>query len=317
MSSGPTVIDLPEATVDGQTTKYSILSLSEINTLISDLPLILYPDTYTRDAATKGKVYTLANFQEDQKTNYGPWVDVDPLTSSEYLNYYYKTQNYTQSGNLNTGTSTYSFTIDKINKNLIIATNFIPYHNTGKYPMPKTSQCYPYDPNQGTTQAQNVVMTLPLNPVYSDSPSSTKLGIQGYCFDNAAFYMALDGDGHDAVSLRCLDSYWGHPQEEGIYHHHTTPFAIIDSIIDTKVRVVGFALDGFPIVSAYLVERDDGSFSPLSTNDLDECHGLKKNISFVFQGETLTYSYFYVTSLDFPYSISAFRGSVIGTYTNN
>jgi hypothetical protein len=315
-----TVINLPLATVDGQTSTYKSLSSEEINTIISDLPLVINTDTeantYSRTGAIKGKVYTLADFKEDKNANYGPWVDVDS-SGNEYLNYYYKIENYTQDGNLNNGTPSYSFTIDNTNKKLIITTNFLPSHNTGKYPMPRSSPCYKYDPNQGTTVAQNVVMTLPLNPVYSNNPLATKMSIQGYCFDNAAFYMALDGDGHDAVSFRCLDDFWGHPQSEGIYHHHTTPFALINSTIDTKIRVVGYALDGFPIVAPFLVERDNGTFTPLSTDDLDECHGLKKNISFVFQNQTLSYSYFYVTSLDFPYWISAFRGSELGVYTNN
>ncbi len=318
--SGPNVINLPIATVDGQTKNNYSLSENEINSIISELPLILNTDTekntYTETGPVKGKIFSISTFVIDDTAKYGPWIDVDTSTNTPYLNYYYKIQNYTEFGNINTGTSTYSFTFDKINNLLIISTNFIPYHTTGIYPMPKTSQCYPYDPDNSTTTIQNVVMTLPLKPVYSNTPQPVSLGIQGYCFDNSAFFMGLDEDANDAVSLRCLDNYWGHPQQEGIYHHHTTPFAIINNTIDTKVRVVGFALDGFPIVAPYLVLRSDGSYSPLTTDDLDECHGMYKNITFTFQGESLTYTYFYVTSLDFPYWISAFRGSVIGTYTN-
>lgn len=317
----PNVLNLPIATVEGQTTDNYTYSQAQINTVISDLPFIYNTptqiNTYTRDGATKGKIYTLSQFQNNEQSSYGPWIEYDSSTQTSYLNLYYKIQNYTVSGDINPGPPSNTFTIDNTNNKLIIQTNLLPPHTVGNFPISKTSPCYTYDPNNNTVQPQNVTFTLPLKPVYSDTPQPCSLGLEGYFFDNTGFFVCLDENAYDALSLECEDSYWGHPEEQGLYHHHTTPLALTNNTLDTKVRVVGFAIDGFPIVAPYLVKRDDGSFSPLSTNDLDECHGLKKNISFVFQGQTLTYSYFYVTSFDFPYLICALRGTIIGTYTNN
>jgi len=48
--------------------------------------------------------------------------------------------------------------------------------------------------------------------------------------------------------------------------------------------------------------------SILTTDDLDECHGITSQI--LLDGK-LTTSYHYVMTQDFPYSVSCFRGKAI------
>jgi hypothetical protein len=67
--------------------------------------------------------------------------------------------------------------------------------------------------------------------------------------------------------------------------------------------VVGFALDGFPIV----VERDARGDLPTNA-DLDECHGRTSPI--LLDGEVVEI-YHYSATLEFPYVIGCFRATPV------
>jgi hypothetical protein len=92
------------------------------------------------------------------------------------------------------------------------------------------------------------------------------------------------------------DDCGGHPQVSGEYHYHTLSSCIKDVSVQT---VIGFALDGFPITGPQV---SSGNF--LTTDDLDECHGIKSEI--MLDGKTVK-QYHYVMTQDFPYSVSCFH----------
>lgn len=118
--------------------------------------------------------------------------------------------------------------------------------------------------------------------------------------NGVALFNALDAGGRDAGAWEVQDSCDGHPQSDGIYHYHTLSSCIKNVSVHT---VIGFALDGFPITGP-----DISSKNILTTDDLDECHGIVSQVN--LDGKNVT-MYHYVMTEDFPYSVSCFRGKPI------
>ena len=69
-------------------------------------------------------------------------------------------------------------------------------------------------------------------------------------------------------------------------------------------NVLGYANDGFPITGPMV--SDD---KYLTTEDLDECHGITSEVTDE-NGESYV-TYHYVMTYDFPYSIGCFRGNPV------
>ena len=92
----------------------------------------------------------------------------------------------------------------------------------------------------------------------------------------------------------------GHPEQSSTYHYHSVPSCIIDATTGSST-VVGFALDGFPIV----VERDASGALP-TNDDLDECHG---RVSSIVLDDATVNSYHYSVTAEFPYFIGCYRGA--------
>ena len=65
----------------------------------------------------------------------------------------------------------------------------------------------------------------------------------------------------------------------GIYHYHALPSCLTQTN-SKKSKLVGYALDGFPI---YNGRDEDGK--RYTNADLDACHGIKSKIK--FSGETV------------------------------
>jgi len=301
----PMYFDPPIATVSGQGDYGVSLSQYDINQIQANLPFVVPPNTYSETTPKVGRVYLEIN-PIVQPTTYGPWIN------GNYYDLTIKYGEYSVGGYQFFPVSPFA-SISLSADTLFIRTNVIPNHPAGQFPISPNYSCYIYDSNPNTTTPQNITFMLPLHPTINDDPGIMAEGIMGYWFDNACYLVAIDEQGKDPGALEAVDAYSGHPQEQGIYHHHAFNPVLVNWVVDTQVRVVGFSLDGFPIVAPYLTKKN-GVWTILSTSDLDECHGIEKNISFVLDGHTLSYSYYYVCTFDFPYVQSAFRGTK-GTYT--
>ena len=132
------------------------------------------------------------------------------------------------------------------------------------------------------------------------------MGIIGYMTNGVALYNALDAAGHDAAAHEVQDSCDGHPERQGEYHYHSLSRCVEKTEGDGKV--IGYALDGFPITG-----NKDMSGATLTTADLDECHGTTSAI--VQDGKTLS-MYHYVLTHDYPYSIGCYKGTSVRTTAN-
>ena len=113
-------------------------------------------------------------------------------------------------------------------------------------------------------------------------------------------FNGFDAGMRDAAAHEVQDACQGHPQEQGEYHYHSLSSCFTDTSVHT---VLGYALDGFPITGPLVA---DGKY--LTTEDLDECHGITSTI--VEDGVETT-AYHYVMTQDFPYSVSCFKGTPI------
>lgn len=246
---------------------------------------------YVTANATKDKVYLCnANFvpanQAGAQTR-GPWF-IDSTQWNINKKYAIKgSVNWQQqiSNELKTGTR-------------VITTNDLPDHATGTFPVASSDPAYQYDRNPNTIKSQSLTYNLAANPAYG-TPQCMG-GEVGIMLTGVALFNAFDAGGRDAGAWEIQDACEGHPQSSGLYHYHTLSSCIKDVGVGT---VIGFALDGFPITGPKV---SDGNF--LTTDDLDECHGITSEITLDDKKVTM---YHYVMTQDFPYSVSCFRSKPI------
>ncbi|HTH72295.1 MAG TPA: YHYH protein [Candidatus Pristimantibacillus sp.] len=191
-----------------------------------------------------------------------------------------------------------NITVKIENGKRVVTTNDLPDHHTGTFPIASSDPAYQYDRNPGTITTQTLAYNLAASPSYG-APQCMG-GEVGVMTTGVALFDAFDAGGRDAGAWEVQDSCDGHPQNKGEYHYHTLSRCIKDTSVQT---VIGYALDGFPITGPKVGDKNF-----LTTNDLDECHGIVSDI--MLDGKKVT-SYHYVMTEDFPYSVSCFRAAAI------
>lgn len=246
---------------------------------------------YSTSQAEKGKIYMCnANFVPESQAgaqSRGPWF---VGTTQWDVN-----KKATVRGSVD-WTEKMSNTVSGANR--VINTNGLPDHTTGIYPVASSDPAYQYDRNPNTIKEQSLTYTLVASPTYG-APQCMG-GESGIMLTGAALFNGFDAGGRDAGAWEVQDSCQGHPQGAGEYHYHSLSSCIKDVSVS---KVIGFALDGFPITGPNV-----GPKNYLTTSDLDECHGITSEIT--LDGKKVT-SYHYVMTQDFPYSVSCFRAKPI------
>ena len=58
-----------------------------------------------------------------------------------------------------------------------------------------------------------------------------------------------------------LDASYSHPQQQGVYHSHASPTGLLSELgaSGSKMTLIGYAIDGFPIYGNYAPQNADGS----------------------------------------------------------
>jgi len=191
-----------------------------------------------------------------------------------------------------------SVSIKTENGKRIVTTNDLPDHHTGVFPVSKTDPAHNYDSNPNSISNQSLVYNLAATPTYGQPQCMG--GEAGIMINGVALFSAFDAGGRDAGAWEVQDTCDGHPQNKGEYHYHTLSRCIKDTSVQT---VIGYALDGFPITGPKV-----GQGNILTTDDLDECHGIVSEV--LLDGKKTT-TYHYVMTQDFPYSVSCFRATAI------
>lgn len=186
----------------------------------------------------------------------------------------------------------------------VIDGNGLPNHPTGVFPIRRTDDAYRYDRNPGSIREQTIALNLPVSPGVAAAPSCLPMGAIGIMTSGAVLFNALDARGEDALAHEIMDGCHGHPQQQGVYHYHGKSPCLEDPAAELDHSgLIGYAFDGFGI---YGLRGEDGKV--LSTKDLDECHGHTGTIE--WDGVEVS-MYHYHATLDYPYTLSCFRGKPI------
>ncbi len=173
---------------------------------------------------------------------------------------------------------------------------------TGTFPVAADDPAFAFDRNPNAIDEHTISVELPVSPDVAASPGCVPKGTIGVLANGVALFAPVDERNRDAVAYETQDQCDGHPQQQGAYHYHDIPSCVLASATGSST-VVGWALDGFPIV----VERDAAGDLPTDA-DLDECHGRTSPV--LVDGEVVE-TYHYSTTAEFPYFIGCYRGTPV------
>lgn len=177
-------------------------------------------------------------------------------------------------------------------------------------------------------RAQDLVFRFTRKPVEASTPGALNLGAIGIAIDGLPIYGPFEApfDGTaDPAADGILDDCGGHAGPAGDYHVHATPACLPADRMMTPGAVVGYALDGYPIVSPVVCDDDACAMTrtvrsgwvQVSTDrnvwsryawqegagDLDRCNGMT--------GADGQYRYYAVAT--FPYFMGCYRGDPVAS----
>ncbi|GEM56301.1 hypothetical protein B0A58_15250 [Flavobacterium branchiophilum NBRC 15030 = ATCC 35035] len=159
-----------------------------------------------------------------------------------------------------------------------IKTNCLPDHKSPYYATTNALyEAYSGTTFGGNTFAQNPnsivqqtgTIKIPLNPVVATTHAATPLGPIGVALNGVPFFNQYAGPNNQVLTseINSFDKYYGHPQNQGMYHYHVEPL-YLTTVKSTKSGLMGFLLDGFPV---YGPNEENGTVVTNST--LDVYHG--------------------------------------------
>lgn len=223
----------------------------------------------------------------------GPWINTSAGTWNS-------TTKVAVEGSVAWPANAATFTLSGSNR--LIASNGLPNHNTGTFPIATSDPAHQYDGNPNHIAAQTISYTLPASPTAAASPTCLGLGPIGIMLTGSLFFNALDAEGRDAGAHEEQDSCQGHPDGSDEYHYHSRPTCVSDPGTGHSA-LLGYALDGFGIFGP----RDD-SGTAVTNADLDACHGHTESIT--WDGKTVS-MYHYHTTTEYPYTVGCFKGTPV------
>ncbi len=247
-------------------------------------------DGHVTDHPSVGDVYSCrSTFRAGGARHDGPWFHGDTWDPTEKPHV---------AGNVLWPDA--SYTLTPRGEDLRFEGNGLPIDEpTGIFPISPQDPAYRYDTNPNHIAAQRLAFQIPAAPVLADHPGCLPMGMIGFTVTGVAFYSALDDAGRDAAAHEIQDRCDGHPQANSQYHYHNASPCIPGA---ESNRLVGWALDGFPILG---MEDDKGA--TLTDADLDACHGRRETVRI----DGRTYAYAYHLTSEFPYTLGCFAGQLL------
>ncbi|RHX85155.1 YHYH protein [Leptospira stimsonii] len=191
--------------------------------------------------------------------------------------------------------------------------------NTKSYYYGSTSPLFEALPGGNTPagnnsiSSQKLVYAIPSTPTKGTGTVSTQGGLVsiGITVNGLAiFNNAAAPPDTLAVEAMTFDNFGGHPQNQGVYHHH----AAVTKVSNNDANLIGIILDGYAI---YGEKCDNGTAATGDdfTPTLDSLHG---HTAATVHFSTPTYHYHYV--LDATATIKTLMGSyfygTIGSVSN-
>ncbi|MGY3215019.1 YHYH protein [Mucilaginibacter sp. HD30] len=158
---------------------------------------------------------------------------------------------------------------------VIIKTTSLPDHKSPYYKGTKwaatqyeayngTNPLWNQNPN--TIAEADVTFKIPLNPTVAASHTSTPMGPMGVAINGVPIFNQYAAGGAPLTGeINSFDQYYGHPQQQGMYHYHAEPYYLTAQ--KGKDALVGFLLDGFPVYGP-----NEGG-KAITNADLDVYHG--------------------------------------------
>jgi hypothetical protein len=265
---------------------------AELDDLLRDLAV--GDDMYSTDGPRAGYLYSCTEGSPNAGgASSTPWIEGGRWSFDEKP---------VVEGSVDWPDATYSVSASGSSRTL--SGNGLPVRTpTGTFPIAQSDPAYQYDRNPGSVGEQAVDYGLPVDPELADEPSCVPMGAVGYLENGVALFNAIDARGDDAPANEVQDACQGHPAQDQ-YHYHWVPTCLLDEDpVDERSPVVGWALDGFPIVGP----RGEGG-EILGNGDLDECHGRTDTIE--IDGEMVR-TYHYVANYEYPYTVACFRGTEV------
>lgn len=191
------------------------------------------------------------------------------------------------------------FSLTPDGRELLVRDNGLPVKEpTGIFPISPSDPAYRYDTNPNHVAEHNLSFEIPADPVRAAAPECLPMGMIAVTTTGVAIYSALDDSGRDAAAHEVQDLCDGHPQSQGQYHYHSSSPCLPGA---QSNRIVGWALDGYPILG-----MRDAQGKLLSDADLDVCHGRAEHVTV----DGRTYPYAYRLTPDYPYTLGCFVGQV-------
>ncbi|KXO93039.1 hypothetical protein AXK58_14305 [Tsukamurella tyrosinosolvens] len=179
-----------------------------------------------------------------------------------------------------------------------ISTNGLPQvHPVGNFPVALDDPVRAIDPNPNTIAERKVLYALPVSPAAASRPGCIREQV-GVMLRSAALLSPVDAEGRDAVAWEVQDRCDGHPEPSGQYHFHGPSQCLPGT---ETARVIGYALDGFPITGSRDVRGRE-----VFSRDLDQCHG--GAAEYIDTDGRVVRGYRYALTRDWPYSVSCFTG---------
>ncbi len=157
-------------------------------------------------------------------------------------------------------------------------TKALPDHTSSYYPttdplyenyVGTTFGGFTFNKNPNSIIEQNATVKIPMNPAEASTHSATPLGAMGIALNGIPFFNQYAGPNNQALTSEIVsfDKYYGHPQQNGVYHYHVEPI-YLTTVKSTKSGLMGFLLDGFPV---YGPQEENGN--TVTNADLDVYHG--------------------------------------------
>ena len=264
------------------------ISLSSISVDLTKLPL---GDNKYSTSPKKGYIYSCqTQFNGGGAFTQGPWIDSSSGTWD-------LTKKAIVDGSVSWPNVKWSLSSDGTTRTA--SGNGLPNHKTGTFPIQTTDDAYSYDRNPNSIKENTISISFPANPTKLSTPECAG-GTVGIMLSGVPLFNGFDAGGRDAVATEIQDKCDGHPQESGQYHYHGLSDCITDTMdANGQSGLMGYALDGYGIFGS----KGPGGVE-LSSNDLDECHGITSEID--WDGKRVN-MYHYVLTHDFPYSVGCFR----------
>jgi hypothetical protein len=123
--------------------------------------------------------------------------------------------------------------------------------------------------NPNSIIEQTATIKIPLNPIVASTHAARPLGAIGVAINGVALFNQYAGPNNQALTgeIATFDKYYGHPQQQGVYHYHVEPL-YLTTVKSTKSGLIGFLLDGFPV---YGPQEENGTV--VTNASLDVYHG--------------------------------------------